>query len=272
MKCRFPILLAIEKRQIYVPCGKCAWCLDSLRNEWFFRLKQESMHHQFTSFVTLTYRDQDLPFHVDDNGVIHYDVSKEHIRSFHEDLWRKYEFRYMVCSEYGSKSGRPHYHGVYFHDEPIRFIDFWPFGDNNSQFPARDGSFKYVLKYTLKGSNVPEGSEKNFRLMSRRPGLGSNFKYDGQKFLLSENGKAFKVPRYYKKGYIKSLPETMAKYLKESTLDYLHTVGLHEKLKQRYDELLSSGSIDSSYGFEQYVWDLYRKDYLKQVKINNKNE
>lgn len=192
--CRFPIQIMVKGRQIYVPCGHCAWCLSGEREKMVFRLEQEAKDHLYSTFVTLTYDDDHLPFHVDGDGVIHYDVCKRDLQKYHHNLRKHHKFRFLVSSEYGPKTHRPHYHGVYFHDEPIDFVGKWLLGNNSFQKPCNKGGFKYVLKYTLKGSNVPDGSMPNFRLMSRRPGLGASFNYKGQDYLLTENGLKLGVP------------------------------------------------------------------------------
>lgn len=277
MKCRFPLQIKSGDGFIYVPCGKCAWCLSRIRDQWFFRLKQEKKDHLFTSFVTLTYRDEDLPCNVDSDGVLHPTVFQPHITQYHKNLRKKYNFRFMVTSEYGSRTHRPHYHGIYFHDEPIDFCKGWSYGDNNSQYPAKDGSFKYVLKYILKGSNVPDGANPNFRTMSRRPGLGSSLDLDneidkGFRFLQIGNGQYVSMPRYYKKQYEKRTNAQLIAYAKERNLEYLRSVDQFSSLRVIYQKQLDSGYFDSSYSFEQWLSDQYHNDFVKQVKINNKNE
>lgn len=269
MKCRFPIQITCKGRQIYVPCGKCAWCLSRIRDEWVFRMKKESKDHVFSSFVTLTYRDEDLPYSInEETGEMVNSVSLRDIQLFHKSLHKKLEFKHVLCSEYGPQTLRPHYHGIYFHDKPFDIAGFWPYGDNNTQYPAKVTSFKYVLKYMLKGSNVPPGAEPNFKTVSRRPGIGSTFNYKGDEYILTENGVKSCVPRYYSRRYLGSLDARMRDYLSDVKLDYLHEQDRHQRFHEVYDRLYAEGSITSD--FETWLSDLYRQDYVKQVKINNK--
>lgn len=100
---------------IPVPCGKCPACLESRRNEWCKRLMLEATSHAVNSFCTLTYDDIHLPSDRKAN--------KSHIQLFvkrFRHAQRDYNvpdfdnFAYFIASEYGSKFGRPHYHGIMF--------------------------------------------------------------------------------------------------------------------------------------------------------------
>lgn len=273
MRCRYPIQLDKvddngKHYSIYVPCGKCAWCLSAFRNEWFFRLKIESRYHLYSTFMTYTYDDDHLPVNVhEETGVVVPSVRKIDIQKFHHDLQMdKYKFRYLVTSEYGPKTLRPHYHGVYFHDDPIPFAELWPYGENNVQLPAKDSSYKYILKYVLKGSHVPEGADPNFRLMSRRPkGLGFQFEYKGTPYILTENGVKVSAPSYYKRVYLNSLNDKLREVIKCMKLDYLSS-------KDRLSELNAIYLRDGpTISFEEWLDKLYERDYYKQLKINSKD-
>lgn len=272
MKCRYPIQVNIKGREIYVPCGHCAWCLKRLRDEWFTRLKFEGSKALFKSFVTLTYRDDDLPFEInDETGELVPSVCVKDIQDFHKRCRKDVQFRFMLCSEYGPRTHRPHYHGVYFHNEPYDFTKKWYKGDNNSQYPAKDGSYKYIIKYVLKGSEVPEGAAKNFRLMSRRPGLGSCFVYKGDPYILGEDGVHLAVPRYYKRNYENSLSEKLRYLRQEDKLDLLSDRPQHFEFHQEFDRLVEDGSINiETTSFEDWLSNKYKIDYQKQVKINKK--
>ena len=135
MICRFPVQLTVDihgkKGSIYVPCGKCAWCLRQKRNEWFVRFLEESKKHDFVRFLTLDYDDDHLPVKTDETtGEIIPVVSLRDIQLYHKRIRKAgYKFRFFVASEYGSKGGRPHCHGIYWSDEKIPYYDFWENGD-----------------------------------------------------------------------------------------------------------------------------------------------
>lgn len=104
----------LDSAPIPVPCGKCAACLESRRREWIKRLSLESTLHDSSSFITLTYDDKHLP---PDGRASKSDVQKFLKRFRHAS--RDYgfimpPFKYFIVCEYGSKHGRPHYHGLIF--------------------------------------------------------------------------------------------------------------------------------------------------------------
>lgn len=274
MKCRFPIGLTAETgATIYVPCGKCAWCKSRIRDEWVFRLQKEMKEHLMSSFVTLTYDEEHLPFTVNNDGVMVPTVSKIDVTSYHK-LLRKNgnHFRFFICSEYGKKNLRPHYHGIYFHNEPIDFAKHWHKGEEVAVLPASTASMKYVLKYTLKGSVVPEGAEPNFRLMSRRPGIGAGFQfyYKGTPYVYDEHGVQCSVPTYYKRNYLNSLDEKIKNMVKSSKIEYLSSSIPHSSLMRIYKDSTHLDPQNDLVAFETWLSDLYKMDYVKQLKINDK--
>lgn len=97
---------------IAVPCGKCVLCTEKKANEWSTR----SMCEAQTScsppiFFTLTYNDFCLP----SNGV-RKRACQRFMKRLRINLERymkcKCNIRYYICSEYGTKTKRPHYHGI----------------------------------------------------------------------------------------------------------------------------------------------------------------
>lgn len=68
----------------------------------------ESAYHDGSSFVTLTYDNEHLP--ADES------VSKYEFQTFMKRLRKSYgaRIRYFACGEYGTESGRPHYHAIIF--------------------------------------------------------------------------------------------------------------------------------------------------------------
>lgn len=268
MKCRYPILLRDDKnRQYYVPCGKCAWCRKRIRDEWFFRFKNETKDSLFNRFVTFTYSEEFLPSKVNEEtgeimlGVVNKMDVQRFVKSMRND---GYKFRYFIASEYGKKGTiRPHYHGLFFSNEKIPFKEYW----NNGfvvDLPAKDGSFKYITKYCLKGSNVPDGYPDNFRLMSRRPGIGSNFVYKGEPYILTPGGLKVVPGHFYKRKYLNSLNDKLRASVVDQNIDYLTSLDMHSQLLAEYNR---SGQDIS---FEEWLDYKYKKDLKQQLKINSK--
>lgn len=124
----------------FVPCGKCKECRSSMKSAWMFRLTSELLDCQRKGwkfgFITLTYRDGCLPtvpdscFLENPHSVPCFDVAG--VRSYIEDvrniLWKRYKvkgLKYMVCSEYGSVTRRPHYHAIFSWSPDLSVKDFF---------------------------------------------------------------------------------------------------------------------------------------------------
>lgn len=114
----------------WIPCGHCYECREALKNSWVFRLRVEleqlSKKGWKIGFFTLTYSDDKLPFIPEILFESKYRpipcFSKSDIRDFFVKLkkWllvtygcrKETACRYMVCSEFGEHTQRPHYHGI----------------------------------------------------------------------------------------------------------------------------------------------------------------
>lgn len=130
---------ADQPMRIAVPCGKCADCARIKQNEWFFRSYIEYQHYKNIGgacyFVTLTYSDDNLPM-LDIPACGGFPALKQpcfsrlHVRNFikYIRIWLKRHcypsdgIKFLVCSEYGSNTQRPHYHGLLF--LPFH-LNFW---------------------------------------------------------------------------------------------------------------------------------------------------
>lgn len=272
MICRYPVELDFpvngKHRIIYVPCNKCAWCLRRIRNEWFVRFFEESKNHYFTRFVTLDYRDEDLPIKFnEETGEIIPTVSLRDVQLYHKRLRKDYDFRFFLSSEYGKKHGRPHYHAIYWSDERIPFLDYWKHGDEGADLPAKAASFKYVTKYILKGAYVPVGADPLFHTMSRRPGIGVGFletMNENTTFYRYYN-KKMRLPAYYQRKFMDSLPDELRSSISESKIDYLSSQG---KYSSFVDSFVKNAPEDQS--IDEWINDLYKKDIRKQYLINSK--
>lgn len=122
--------------KIAVPCGCCEDCQRTKTNEWFFRSYVEYKHYKKIGgsvyFVTLTYDNDHLPWLEFKDGKKIPCFNKFHIRNFikYIRVWLKRNhmlstgIKYLICSEYGKTTKRPHYHGLLFfpfHIPPMSF-------------------------------------------------------------------------------------------------------------------------------------------------------
>ena len=171
------------------PCGKCLACELNKQAEWATRLMLERRCHDTAIFFTLTYDQEHCPEQ----------LSKRHVQLFVK-RWRKNygtQPRYFICAEYGSKHGRPHYHGIFFGEKmmPVRRIarrslrsmyvtvdprieDTWGLGSTYSK--ACDSSTagvnitRYIAAYVVKNALNANGTESKaeWALQSRHPYIG----------------------------------------------------------------------------------------------------
>lgn len=140
----------------------------------------ESLLHEYSAFITLTYSDDFLPEDMS--------LKKKDLQDFFKRLRHHFPntIRYYCSGEYGPKTERPHYHGVLFGVSPWMLYGTrrqeegplflaWKKGFTTSSELSPQRA-KYVAKYTTKDQRaflsgttvrIPE-----FSVMSRRPGIG----------------------------------------------------------------------------------------------------
>lgn len=103
---------------VVLSCGNCYSCRRRRRLEWAMRLTHHAMmpENDPAMFITLTYRNEDLPFA---DGLLKADF-KAFIKRLRARV--QYEHRcagtkpprlsYYHCGEYGPGTDRPHYHAI----------------------------------------------------------------------------------------------------------------------------------------------------------------
>jgi hypothetical protein len=183
MKCLTP---SVKKKRINGvdhefrhPCGKCDHCTRTKATQWKARILLEALEHQYISFVTFTLNE------------IHYKtLEKEDAQRLLKRLRKSAEkagyrdIRYYLVKEYGSRTGREHFHaiiyGVPFTEQHV-FEEAWSTynrtrkkRDSLGFVHAReftDARAGYIVKYTTKFLRTPNESASNrspeFALMSR---------------------------------------------------------------------------------------------------------
>lgn len=222
VNCKNPRLIRnrYTGEHMYVPCGCCSYCRMKYSLKWKSRLDQEFQDNHHAVFFTLTYRPSKVPLSYLNGNELYsddweetLDVSsilslndensdyllsresfpfavKRDIQLFIKRVRKecyKYdtEIRYYVCSEYGPKTYRPHYHGILFFDgervtDKIREIidSKWRLGFTDSKF-AEKGAIDYVSSYVSGSVGLPLlytlKAFKPFVLASRNRPIG--FKY-----------------------------------------------------------------------------------------------
>lgn len=164
---------------VQVPCGKCLPCLQNRRNDWTFRLEQEHRFSKSAYFVTLTYDQKHMP--TDQSlDVRHLQLYLKRLRK----MMGKDKIRYYAVGEYGSKSGRPHYHLLIFNAVEEYCRTAWRDIKGNPIGIVHIGkvtpaSVAYCTKYILQPElKAPEGKKKAFSTMSRAYGIGGRYLSD----------------------------------------------------------------------------------------------
>lgn len=191
---------------ILVDCGKCIPCLTHKRQEWVIRLEQEFKHSTGALFVTLTYDQKHMPSD--------YALSKKHVQDYMKRLRKRdgtNKIRYYLTGEYGSKSGRPHYHVLLFNTTEEHARNAWTDSRGKSIGIIHFGkitmaSIAYCTKYLVQPELKIEGKQKPFALMSRGYGIGAHYltdemvawhKEDDRNYIVSDK-KKIRLPRFYK--------------------------------------------------------------------------
>lgn len=172
---RVPCVNAFVRNGYIVGCGDCIPCRARAAKIWANRIVFEMRDYAENIFVTLTYDDEHLPA----EGSLH----KKSFSAFIKRLRRRLDyhigahFRFFACGEYGTRTGRAHYHAILFGVGTwahTTIQECWAQGFVQT-LPADGGAGAYVAGYVVKKLNkVQRGPcESEFILMSRRPGIGA---------------------------------------------------------------------------------------------------
>ena len=215
----------------YVPCRKCASCLNKRSLEWSRRLESECKFHRYSMFVTLTYDNAHLPVltpvYNEDGSIREWHSNRDYDNSQvikHEERYRPiriqnsdvigvahvcksdvvkffkrlrsnihYHFkqnninesekiRYFICSEYGSRTLRPHYHFILWFDSETICREFGRFLSKSWTLGRKDFSLvnssapQYVAKYLNGNDSLPgilqAQPTHTFHLASKKPLIG----------------------------------------------------------------------------------------------------
>ena len=170
-----------------VPCGHCDVCKQSKVNAFVHRCKLETFNYSCQPlFITLTY---------DENNKKECGVCLRDVQLFFKrlriNLVRKgfrEKIRYALCSEYGRRTHRPHYHAILWNLRQTDILSYreitglieksWSYGFCMCRLidPRNDKAFYYTSKYLRKDNIVPAGCNKTFMVCSNRGGsIGAPF-------------------------------------------------------------------------------------------------
>lgn len=197
-----------------VPCGNCQACRIGIAKEWTGRIMMECSEHPNNWFVTLTYDPEHVPIkqglcHETGEFLEEMTLNKEHVQKFLKRLRKRWKTHYgeenirFYCSaEYGDEHDRPHYHiclfnfdikdleeypqknalgHQYYVSKEIKEV--WGMGDVRiGELTSMSAGYtaRYVMKKWKGKKGLEEWQEKHikereFALMSRKPGIGSEY-------------------------------------------------------------------------------------------------
>lgn len=198
----FSVSQGLADMPVSLPCGQCIGCRLEYSRQWASRIMLEASTHEFNSFVTLTYNEDNLPYPPS--------LDHRHIQKFLKRLRKRLpgqNLRYYMAGEYGSDTFRPHYHICLFgwdfpdkclfsrkNDNNLYTSDFlntlWPYGFSSVGALTFE-SAAYVARYVTKKINNqdkayeytdPETGQvfdlkREYSASSTRPAVGRDWFY-----------------------------------------------------------------------------------------------
>jgi hypothetical protein len=216
-----------DHRPIKLRCGQCIGCRVQRSVDWAVRCMHEAQLHEFNSFVTLTYKEDDCPV----------SLNYRDFQLFMKKARRRFgPFRFYMCGEYGDQFKRPHFHACFFGFRPTD-LKLWRRSSSGFQLyrspsleetwdhgfvEVGDVTFQsaaYIARYVCKkvtGAGAEahyeavDGDtgeifqrEPEFTRMSLKPGIAMDwlrlFHRDVEQGYVVQNGQKRKVPRFYEK-------------------------------------------------------------------------
>ena len=179
MLCKYPYVLQRGRWRVPVGCGQCIPCRINRRRVWTLRLVLESLCHDDSCFVTLTYDDDAL-------AAVGQSLDPAELQTFMKRLRNYYpprSVKFFGVGEYGSKFGRPHYHlllyGVSAFDQRV-IEKCWTNKQRASKgfvscYELNVQTAQYVCKYVMKGQDKwthPSNMCRHPEFMRSSNGLG----------------------------------------------------------------------------------------------------
>jgi len=174
-------------------------------------------------FLTLTYDRKNLPASTDGRPTLRkkdVQLFVKRLRKAHSGN-RKGNIRYVLCGEYGSRYGRPHYHMLLFNGKLELIDNAWKKGKIHYGSVSSD-SCAYSMKYMMKNKkdwNHQDKRQREFMLMSK--GIGKYYLNETviefhkanpvkNNSILVPGGVRISLPRYYRERIYSPLEKQMA--------------------------------------------------------------
>lgn len=259
-----------------IPCGHCLGCRLDYSRQWADRMMLELDACGKGIFVTLTYDD----FHMPQNKSLDKRTCQLWMKRLRKQ-YSDYKIRFYLAGEYGSESGRCHYHAILFgigleDIDDLKFYKRTKLGfslytsetmskvwENKGYVIIAPVSWQccaYVARYVTKKVNGMTkeqykelGLLPEFSLMSRKPGIAKKYLelhpdcLDKANINIStpEGGLKIQIPKYYLKILERSDPDRY-KIITEDRKKFANDKAMLE---------LSKTDLD----FQEYLDMLYEK-------------
>lgn len=169
MRCASPFRQGVAEHG----CGQCIPCRVNRRRLWTSRIILESLCHDHSSFVTLTYDEESHPR----DGCVRVSELQGFLKRLRAAISPR-RIRYFGVGEYGDQTLRPHYHLALFGlPEDCDVSAAWRKGFVHVGTLTPE-SAAYLAGYTTKkmtsfGAPGLKGLAPEFARMSLRPGIGA---------------------------------------------------------------------------------------------------
>lgn len=180
-----------HKGSLAFGCGQCMPCRFTRHRLWTHRILLESLKHNSSTFVNLTYEEEPP------GGTLVPKDTQDFLKRLRHHVSPR-KLRFFLCGEYGEDKGRPHYHAAIFglcptEEELVRMA--WGRG-HVMVGDITPASAAYIAGYVTKKMNGRDersikwlnGRYPEFARMSLRPGIGAPAADDVVDVLTSEHG------------------------------------------------------------------------------------
>lgn len=230
-----PIAKQLDPNVVAIPCGRCVGCRLDYSRAWADRMMLELEHTGKAVFVTLTYNNENVPIceNADTGEFTWFSLYKRDLQLFFKRLRKHFDkdIRYYASGEYGENTHRPHYHAIIF-GLGLEDFDLKLHCMNELKQPVYESKLleriwsngyvticevswqtcAYVARYVMKKVYAGDqaiienlGIEKEFAVMSRRPGIGAYYMqdhpelFDVSQIFVKGKPDGIRIPKYFLK-------------------------------------------------------------------------
>lgn len=258
-----------------LPCGKCIECRLEYARNWAVRCVHEAQMHEHSSFITLTYSDENLK-----SPKLDYSDFQKFMKKLRKT--QDTPIGVFVTGEYGEKTKRPHWHAILFGYRPpdaryLRKNDrgdviyssktldrIWGLNDSEKR-PNEIGSVTfqsagYCARYATKKLVHGNDDEHDFKPISKKSSKHAIGKKWLERFwpdvfthghVVLPDGSLGSIPRYYEKWLKENQPAAWLHYVTETKFKKILSAQArsdaeHNSWTEQQHQRLDSGKVTFS--------------------------